>query len=520
MCSICNEKYDLREDNIGLKKGVCYKCNIKNLRTPRNIIFFDTCKFCGNECSEGEKIRNDNICRKCTIDRLEDIGCETGKCSRCENDECKKCYFKSFSRHEKIKYWKIGKNNDISPRDISSYAHEKFWFVCDKCGHDFEMSPHRVNHNSWCPFCASKNLCNNLECKYCFNKSFASHEKAKYWDIEKNKISPRYVALNSHSKFWFTCDKCNHNFKLCLGDMNHGNNWCSFCVNQKRCDISDCKHCFNNSFASHEKAKYWNIEKNNDILPRAVALNSHSKFWFTCEKCQHDFKRCLADINHHDQWCSFCVNMERCDSLDCKHCFNNSFASHEKAKYWDIEKNNNVLSRNVALNSRDKFWFTCEECKNCFKTRPYTVNSGSWCPFCKHKTELKIFSFIKENKIEITRQFKCDWCRNPETNKYLPFDLCIEDKRIIIEIDGRQHFENVEYWRSSSEENTNRDVYKMNQALQKGYSIIRIYQPDVWRNSYDWKTNLLSVISKCEPNKVYYLSKDEKIYDNHQNKMI
>ena len=45
--------------------------------------------------------------------------------------------------------------------------------------------------------------------------------------------------------------------------------------------------------------------------------------------------------------------------------------------------------------------------------------------------------------IGILCRMKFNWCKNPETNKYLPFDFYIPDLNLIIEIDGDQHFEQV-----------------------------------------------------------------------------
>ena len=37
-----------------------------------------------------------------------------------------------------------------------------------------------------------------------FEKSFASHEKSKYWS-DKNELKPYQVSKNSHKKYLFNC---------------------------------------------------------------------------------------------------------------------------------------------------------------------------------------------------------------------------------------------------------------------------------------------------------------------------
>ena len=82
---------------------------------------------------------------------------------------------------------------------------------------------------------------------------FSQHPRAIFWS-ERNLIKPNEVALNSHKKFWFDCE-CGHTFESSLLNINQANNWCPYCSNpsQKLCDNDNCKSCFVNSFASHEK---------------------------------------------------------------------------------------------------------------------------------------------------------------------------------------------------------------------------------------------------------------------------
>lgn len=115
------------------------------------------------------------------------------------------------------------------------------------------------------------------------------------------------------------------------------------------------------------------------------------------------------------------------------------------------------------------------------------------------------------------RQFRPDFCRNSETGRYLPFDFCIPSLKIIIELDGNQHFRNIKYWKSSVENNTRRDVYKMKKANEHHYSIIRIVQEDVWMDLYDWKTDICKAIEACKyTQQNVYCSRDENIYKLHK----
>ena len=115
-----------------------------------------------------------------------------------------------------------------------------------------------------------------------FEKSFASHIKAKFWS-SKNIGLPADYALNSHKKCWFDCD-CGHEFEIVLRNINSRNSWCQYCAKptKKLCEALQCNTCFEKSFASHEKAKYWSPI--NELKPRQVANKSHKKYWFELQE--------------------------------------------------------------------------------------------------------------------------------------------------------------------------------------------------------------------------------------------
>jgi len=109
-----------------------------------------------------------------------------------------------------------------------------------------------------------------------------------------------------------------------------------------------------------------------------------------------------------------------------------------------------------------------------------------------NKTELILFNKLKEIYPTLKRQYKVNWCKN---FTYLPFDFVIEDKKIIVELDGKQHFEQIGKWQSP-EENRKNDIFKMNCANNNEFSVIRILQKDVYKDKYDWLTELCKNIEK------------------------
>ncbi len=363
-----------------------------------------------------------------------------------------------------------------------------------------------------------KKLCNRMECKYCFYKSFASNIRAKNWS-RQNEKSPREIMRNTNYKFLFDCKECLHTFEITPYNITNRNSWCRYCAIPSRilCNDIKCDHCFNRSFASHPKAKYWNFLKN-EKSPREVFKLSHIKYWFICDICSHTFDSTLGNITSKNSWCPYCAGNKLCPD-ECDHCFNKSFASHPRAKNWNYSKNNKT-PREVFLFSHDKYWFDCDICSNTFNMCLCHVSNNVWCPACKNKTENKLFEFFKTIIPSIIFQFNPEWCINSATNKKLPFDFCDNDNKIIIELDGKQHFEDMKCWYSISKDVSDRDIHKMKQALENNYSLIRIIQQEIYKDKYNYKTILPAIIKLCKKDPgIYLVSVNNNLYENHINKI-
>lgn len=406
---------------------------------------------------------------------------------------------KSFASHPKSKFW--SKLNTIKPEESYISSNIKRWFDCNKCSHPFEKNLHHVLKDSWCPYCTNQKLCNKDEnCKECFEKSFASHDKHKYWS-NKNKLQPRHIFKSTTKKFWFNCNYCNHNFEKQLGHISLQNSWCPYCCKNSivLCENKECKQCFEKSFASNKRSKFWSDK--NKLQPRQVFNRSNKKFLFNCDKCLHIYETSLDCV---DSWCQYCANKKLCESEDCKDCFNKSFASNTRSNFWSDK--NEIKPRQVLKKSGKKFIFNCDKCKNEFESVIKNVNNKSWCPYCKNKTELKLLNWLKEKQFKIKGQVIFEWAKNKR------YDFLLEDYKIIIELDGEQHFKQVSNW-SSPEHNKKNDELKSKLALENAYKMIRICQQIVFYEKEDWENQLYNIINKVIKSNEISIHKIGAIYN-------
>ncbi len=277
--------------------------------------------------------------------------------------------------------------------------------------------------------------------------------------------------------------------------------------------------CPERSFENNPKSEFWS-ETNENIKPRDVFKSSANEFWFNCNICPHEFQSTLNNITA-GQWCPFCAKTKLCAN-DCDFCKTNSFASEPKAIFWS-EKNEKT-PRDCFKSSTKFVWFNCTLGHE-FESTLNNITAGNWCPGCNHKTEQKLYEWLKKiyPSDHIIKQFKTLWCLNPKTKtkRRLPFDFLIEGLKLIIELDGRQHFIQVLNWKDPVAARK-RDIYKMNQALLNGYSVIRILQEEsgrkaraegpMWQDKNNWEKNLRSAILDIDPEnpKIIYICENNE----------
>jgi hypothetical protein len=241
-----------------------------------------------------------------------------------------------------------------------------------------------------------------------FDKSFASHEKSKYWS-DKNELTPEMVFKSSGKRFIFNCETCKHEFITTLSAICR-NRWCPYCSNTTLCRSNDCIICFNKSFASIDRHIYL---KDKAINPRTIAKYSNKLYDFVCNICSHEIHQSINSVSSNI-WCKYCENQQLCDDLDCIICFSKSFANSDKIHLWSL--NNEIDPRFVCNFSHTKYLFSCKECNHDFECSPANINYDRTCSYCASR--------------KLCNDTKCTFCFNKSFASYI-YASCWSDKNII-----------------------------------------------------------------------------------------
>lgn len=453
-------------------------------------------------------MNNKNICQYCV------------KPSKilCKDNDCVPCLDRSFASvkldDDKWSY----KNGKIEPRNLFKCSQKpKFWFCCNACGHHYKCSLSNKTNGRGCPYCKGSLLCEDDECvdgecSICYDKSCASVPMSFSWST-KNKKTPREVRKNTHDKYIFECVKCAHEYKTDPHSIGDSSNGCPYCHSFKLCK-NQCDKCYNNRFSSHIPENLLWDQESNKLSPDEVTRASNKDYSLICSICDHSFMIKPSKISRGDR-CPYCNNNKLClPEENCAQCLNKSFASHEKCRYWDFQKNKDN-PKSIFKNCNKKYWFKCEE-SHSFEASLNHISSKerpTWCPTCKNKTEKKLHKWLVENFSRVKYQSNFEWCKNTKTDRYLPFDFLLDDMKIIIELDGDQHFRTCGNWKSHHD-TRKIDVYKMYQALNNGYTVIRILQMDVLLDKNDWELTLKNAIYLYDEPEIVIIS-DGDYYESH-----
>lgn len=151
---------------------------------------------------------------------------------------------------------------------------------------------------------------------------------------------------------------------------------------------------------------------------------------------------------------------------------------------------------------------TCNVCKTTHantRINHLQKGSGMLCACTGRKSQLKAFQWLC-NAFPTPGPWLQEMRDCMGTNgKALPFDIACRARRVLVEVDGDQHFEaDGHYVKTASalEQRAQVDLYKERWAVQHGWTVIRLYWADVYDDRYDWQGYLRRAIETPAPPRV------------------
>ena len=223
------------------------------------------------------------------------------------------------------------------------------------------------------------------------------------------------------------------------------------------------------------------------IMEAPKTKNRNRRIMARCGRCGNLFEGFLSNIRKYNAGCPHCriYNGGRIDY-----------------QYGDIlnKKTGSIYIEEVdsAFYSHRRALVQCGNCGQVYEACIENVKNGSLCPYCKPSNNSRcvesIQQILDDLSIRYIREYSFSDLLADNGKNRLRFDFAIfmEDKIILLEVDGEQHYRSIAFFggETSFIQLQKNDKKKNIYARQKGYILIRIPYFDFDRVDKEYILNL------------------------------
>jgi len=323
----------------------------------------------------------------------------------------------------------------------------KILCYCTSCDYEYSTYPLKLLKAKGCTKCKRKTHITHEQ----FVKKFNLMDKAKYIEIRS-----RYIGSKNKIKCY--CKIHDYEFDDIPNELlRKRRKGCKYCGRQSQSKSMSTTHeqfmeRFNQSKAFGTISilgKYTGANNNIDVYCE-IHKYHYKANPYSLLKCSGCFK-CKID-NHGGL-----VRMTN-DEYD-----NRIFAINQNIKRVD-----DYICR------RTKIKHKCLVCEHEWLVKPGNTLKGRGCPECSEShLERSVSNYLRNNNILYSVQKQFDDCRNINP---LKFDFYLSDFNILIETNGRQHYEPVEYFGGEEDfkKQHQRDQIKRDYCKKQNIKLIEI----------------------------------------------
>lgn len=299
-------------------------------------------------------------------------------------------------------------------------------------------------------------------------------ELMRYWDTERNTVSPSTVLEKTIAYMHFRCpDNPEHRWMAKVSDMAR-NCKCPGCIAGADRKLPQRRRVKRgNSFAEAHPdiAKEWYQPYNGIITPYHINRCSANKYWFCCDKHDVIWETKPYLRGQKGSSCPLC-KLEKLHSSNSRPPEGGSLGDlyPDLASEWHKKRNGDVTPFDICPQSHTDFWWTCRYNKShVWRASPHNrINGGTGCPECskwQHTSfpEKAIYYYVSKAFPDVLESHN----PNPDVFGRKTFDIYIPSEGIAIEYDGQT-------WHGDE----NRDIEKDLLCLRKGIRVIRVREPE------------------------------------------
>lgn len=282
--------------------------------------------------------------------------------------------------------WHPTKNGALFPSQIREGHAKLVWWLCSECGREWQRSPGaRVANGAGCRRCAAGKAGAVRRTPRIGESLADTHPRlADEWIIEMNPLlDPKSLRANSMERAWWRCTKCSHEWEARIDTRALRGHGCKRCASaQLSATRRRPKPGLSLPDVKPELMIMWHPSRNSDINPSDLKPNSHTRVWWLCPDCKHEWQATPGSPG-----CRPC-SMKRFGAAQTRPAPGRSLQERYPAlaKQWDAERNGPSTPSDVAAGSNQYFWWRCPDCSHGWRARPSTrITSVYLCPSCKRE---------------------------------------------------------------------------------------------------------------------------------------
>lgn|SRR5574344_1245565 len=329
---------------------------------------------------------------------------------------------------------------------------------CIICGHEWNTKPNTLLTGHGCPKCAKKSIVVNAR---------KSHDK--FIDDLKHinpNINVLEVYVNSYTKILCKCKKCGHEWRVKPNNL----------LNSQGCPC-----CNATSLKTTEKFKLEMLDRHPEIEVVGEYINNKTKIECKCKLCNKTFfnspTKMLSSSKKGCQECAILYGQ----------------LSRRKSKEQFVKElsdiNSSVLALTPYISIKEKITCKCKKCGEVWDTTPDYLLRGFGCKKCNISIgENLIYDWLSKHNIDFDIHRTFDGLRGVN-NGLLNYDFYISSWNMLIEFQGIQHYQPVEYFggKESFLTQQEHDKRKRDYAKQNGIILLEI--------RFDQKNEISDILS-------------------------
>ena len=279
-------------------------------------------------------------------------------------------------------------------------------------------------------------------------KTDAEFRKEVY-DLVGNEYTFLDSYVNTHTKLKVKHNKCGHIYEVAPSNFINRSSRCPY-----------CKGTVKKTNAQFKKEVYDLVGNEYTFLDSYV--NDGTKIEVKHSTCGHTYKVKPSNF----------LQGQRCPFCSTKFNFKKTDAQFKQEVFYLVEGEYTFLDSYV--NSRTKLKVKHNNCGNVYEVQPNAFIRGNRCPFCNSPKGETIISKIL-NKLNINYEYQKTFDDLVDTD-CLSYDFYLPQQSILIEYQGIQHYQPIEYFGGNDKFKLQQkhDKLKADYAKAHNYNLIAV----------------------------------------------